>query len=275
VNAPRQITLARLAELGITPDTRLGQHFLVDDNLVRVALRLADLRPDDVVLEIGPGLGVLTAALADVVSHVHAIELDRRLEPALTTTIAGRTNVNVRFEDAVHLDPASLVPAPTAFVSNLPYNVATPLIADSLDGLPTVERWAVMIQRELGDRLFAHPGTPAYGAPSVLVQLACDRTGTHRVSRHVFAPPPNVDSVLVGFRRSERWTALAPRWTRLKQLVHAGFGTRRKTFANAVDVAGLYPRTQIEAVLEEIGADPRVRAEALPPLSFVELDARL
>jgi 16S rRNA (adenine1518-N6/adenine1519-N6)-dimethyltransferase len=275
VNAPRQITLARLAELGITPDTRLGQHFLVDDNLVRVALRLADLRPDDVVLEIGPGLGVLTAALADVVSHVHAIELDRRLEPALTTTIAGRTNVNVRFEDAVHLDPASLVPAPTAFVSNLPYNVATPLIADSLDGLPTVERWAVMIQRELGDRLFAHPGTPAYGAPSVLVQLACDRTGTHRVSRHVFAPPPNVDSVLVGFRRSERWTALAPRWTRLKQLVHAGFGTRRKTFANAVDVAGLYPRSQIEAALEEIGADPRVRAEALPPLSFVELDARL
>jgi 16S rRNA (adenine1518-N6/adenine1519-N6)-dimethyltransferase len=275
VNAPRQITLARLAELGITPDTRLGQHFLVDDNLVRVALRLADLGPDDVVLEVGPGLGVLTAALADVVSHVHAIELDRRLEPALATTLAGRTNVGIRFEDAMNLDPASLVPAPTAFVSNLPYNVATPLIADSLDGLPTVERWAVMIQRELGDRLFAEPGTPAYGAPSVLVQLACDRTGTHRVSRHVFAPPPNVDSVLVGFRRSARWTGLAPRWTRLEQLVHAGFGTRRKTFANAVDIAGLYPRSQIEAALRDIGVDPRVRAEALPPLRFVELDARL
>jgi 16S rRNA (adenine1518-N6/adenine1519-N6)-dimethyltransferase len=275
VSAPRQVTLARLAELGITPDTRLGQHFLVDDNLVRVALRLADLRSDDVVLEVGPGLGVLTAALADAVRHVHAIELDRRLEPALATTLAGRTNVTTRFEDALDVDPASLVPPPTAFVSNLPYNVATPLIADSLHGLPTVERWAVMIQRELGDRLFAAPGTPAYGAPSVLVQLACDRTGSHRVSRTVFAPPPNVDSVLIGFRRSDRWPALEPRWARISQLVHAGFGTRRKTFANAVDVSGLHSRGDVERALREIGADPRVRAEALPPVSFVALDALL
>jgi 16S rRNA (adenine1518-N6/adenine1519-N6)-dimethyltransferase len=275
VNAPRQITLARLAELGITPDTRLGQHFLVDDNLVRVALRLADLRPDDVVLEVGPGLGVLTAALADAVRHVHAIELDRRLEPALATTLAGRLNVTLRFEDALGVDPASLVPAPTAFVSNLPYNIATPLIADSLSGLPTVDRWAVMIQRELGDRLFAAPGTPAYGAPSVLVQLATDRTGSHRVSRTVFAPPPNVDSVLIGFQRSERWPELAPRWTRISQLVHAGFGTRRKTLANAVDIAGLYPRSAVESALTAIGADVRIRAEALPPASFVALDALL
>ena len=275
MSGPRQITLARLAELGITPDTRLGQHFLVDDNLVRVALRLADLQPDDVVLEIGPGLGVLTAALADVVRHVHAIELDRRLEPALATTLASRTNVTIRFEDALHLDPASLLPAPTAFVSNLPYNVATPLIADSLAGLPTVERWAVMIQRELGDRLFAQPGTASYGAPSVLVQLACDRTGSHRVSRAVFAPPPNVDSVLLGFRRSDRWPALAPRWARLSALIHAGFGTRRKTFANAVDVAGLYERSEIERALLRVGIDPRVRAEALSPASFVALDELL
>jgi 16S rRNA (adenine1518-N6/adenine1519-N6)-dimethyltransferase len=275
VNAPRQITLARLAELGITPDTRLGQHFLVDDNLVRVALRLADLRPDDVVLEVGPGLGVLTAAVADSVRHVHAIELDRRLEPALARTLAGYTNVTLRFEDALDVDPASLVPAPTAFVSNLPYNIATPLIADSLSGLPTVDRWAVMIQRELGDRLFAAPGTPAYGAPSVLVQLATDRTGSHRVSRTVFAPPPNVDSVLIGFRRSARWAELAPRWSRISQLVHAGFGTRRKTFANAVDIAGLYPRSAVERALTAIGADVRVRAEALPPASFVALDAQL
>ena len=275
MNAPRQITLARLAELGITPDTRLGQHFLVDDNLVRVALRLADLHAEDIVLEVGPGLGVLTAALADAVRHVHAIELDRRLEPALATTLAGHANVTLRFEDALGIDPASLDPAPTAFVSNLPYNIATPLIADSLSGLPTVDRWAVMIQRELGDRLFASPGTPAYGAPSVLVQLATDRTGSHRVSRSVFAPPPNVDSVLIGFRRSARWDELAPRWDRIGQLVHAGFGTRRKTFANAVDIAGLHARSAVEAALTEIGADIRVRAEALPPASFVALDALL
>jgi 16S rRNA (adenine1518-N6/adenine1519-N6)-dimethyltransferase len=234
VSAPRQITLARLSELGIVPDTRLGQHFLLDDNLVRVAFRLAELVSDDVVVEVGPGLGVLTATLADRVAYVHAIELDRRLEPALNATLAGHVNVDVRFEDAVALDPATLQPAPTAFVSNLPYNVATPLILESLHGMPTVQRWAVMIQREVGDRLFAQAGTAAYGAPSVLMQLATDRIGSHRVSRNVFVPPPNVDSLLLGFRRSARWPELAPRWERLARLVHAGFGTRRKTLANAL-----------------------------------------
>jgi 16S rRNA (adenine1518-N6/adenine1519-N6)-dimethyltransferase len=273
VTAPRQITLARLAELGIAPDTRLGQHFLLDDNLVRVAFRLAELEPDDVVIEIGPGLGVMTAALADAVAFVHAVELDRRLEPALRATLAGRDNVAVRFEDAVDLDPGSLDPPPTAFVSNLPYNVATPLILESLPGMPTVQRWAVMIQRELGDRLFARPGTAAYGAPSVLIQLACDRIGAHRVSRAVFVPPPNVDSVLVGFRRSAAWPALASRWDRITRLVHAGFGTRRKTLANALEIGEFAPRIASEQALAAIGLDPRVRAEALPPASFVALEA--
>lgn len=271
MTAPRQITLARLAELGITPDTRLGQHFLVDDNLVRVALRLAELTPDDVVLEVGPGLGVLTAALADVARHVHAVELDRRLAPALETTLAGRANVDVRYGDAVQIPPDAYDPPPTAFVSNLPYNVATPLIVDSLAGLETVDRWAVMIQRELGDRLFAAPATPAYGAPSVLVQLACERTGSHRVSRTVFAPPPNVDSVLLGFRRSDRWPGLAPRWNGLARLIHAGFATRRKTIANAVDLAGVHPRRDVEQALTELGLDTRIRAEALHPAQFVQL----
>ena len=275
MTAPRQITLARLAELGIVPDTRLGQHFLIDDNLVRVAFRLAELQPDDVVVEVGPGLGVMTAMLADTAAFVHAIELDRRLEPALRATLAGRDNVVVRFEDAVDLDPASLDPPPTAFVSNLPYNVATPLIIESLHGMPTVKRWAVMIQRELGDRLFAQPGTGAYGAPSVLTQLACDRIGTHRVSRTVFVPPPNVDSVLVGFRRSAEWAELAPRWERITRLVHAAFGTRRKTLANAVDIAEFASRFDAERALTAIGIDPRVRAEALQPASFVALEALL
>jgi 16S rRNA (adenine1518-N6/adenine1519-N6)-dimethyltransferase len=275
VTAPRQITLARLAELGIVPDTRLGQHFLIDDNLVRVALRLAELQADDVVVEVGPGLGVMTATLADTAAFVHAIELDRRLEPALRATLGGRDNVIVRFEDAVDLDPASLDPPPTAFVSNLPYNVATPLIIESLHGMPTVQRWAVMIQRELGDRLFARPGTSAYGAPSVLTQLASDRIGTHRVSRTVFVPPPNVDSVLVGFRRSGDWPELAPRWERITRLVHAGFGTRRKTLANAVEIAEFALRLDVERALAAIGIDPRVRAEALLPASFVALEALL
>jgi len=275
VSAPRQITLARLSELGIVPDTRLGQHFLLDDNLVRVAFRLAELHPDDVVIEIGPGLGVLTATLADHVSHVHAIELDRRLEPALAVTLAGRTNVDVRFEDAVVLDPATLLPPPTAFVSNLPYNVATPLILESLHGMPTVQRWAVMIQREVGERLFAEPGTAAYGAPSVLLQLATERIGSHRVSRNVFVPPPNVDSLLLGFRRAARWHELEDRWQRLAQMVHAGFGTRRKTLANALEVAGFARRADVERALGELGLDIRIRAEALPPERFLALEALL
>ena len=240
MSAPRQITLARLAELGIVPDTRLGQHFLLDDNLVRVAFRLAELRPDDVVVEVGPGLGVMTAALADTAAFVHAIELDRRLEPALHATLAGRTNVALRFEDAVDLDPGSLDPPPTAFVSNLPYNVATPLIIESLHGMPTVERWAVMIQRELGDRLYARPGTAAYGAPSVLVQLACERTGARPVSRSVFVPQPRVDSMLVGFRRRPGFT-FGSEWEWTARVVHGAFAHRRKTLANSLRLAGLPP----------------------------------
>jgi 16S rRNA (adenine1518-N6/adenine1519-N6)-dimethyltransferase len=275
VTGPRQITLARLGELGITPDTRLGQHFLVDDNLVRVALRLADLVPGDVVLEIGPGLGVMTAALADCCRHVHAVEIDRRLEPALEATLAGRDNVTVHFTDAMTLDPASLDPAPTAFVSNLPYHVATALVAESLGGLPLVTRWAVMVQREAGDRFFAAPSTPAYGGVSVLVQLACTRTGAHRVSRAVFAPPPNVDSMLLGFRRSDGWAAIAPRWASVVQVVHAAFGHRRKTLVNALVLSGVADRVAAEEAIVGLGLDLRTRAEALPPPTFVALEAAL
>ncbi len=270
-----QITIARLRELGITPDTRLGQHFLVDDNLVRAALRLGQVHGTDVVLEIGPGLGVLTAALADTAAHVHAVEIDRRLEPALAVTLAGRANVTLTWGDAMTTDLAALVPAPTAFVANLPYNVATPLIAESLGSLPSVQRWCVMVQREAADRLFASPGTAAYGAVTVLLALACDRTGSHRVSRAVFAPPPNVDSTLIAFRRAERFAAVVDRWTDLSRLVHGGFAHRRKTLANALALSGVAERADAERALLSLGVDPRVRAEALPPERWVELLALL
>ncbi len=275
MTAPRQITLARLAELGVVPDTRLGQHFLIDDNLVRVALRLAQLTPDDVVLEVGPGLGVLTAPLADSCRHVHAVEIDRRLEPALTATLGDRTDVTLHWADAMTLDASALDPVPTAFVSNLPYHVATSLVAESLGSLPTVTRWAVMVQREAGERFFAAQSTPAYGGVSVLVQLACTRTGTHRVSRTVFAPPPNVDSVLLGFRRSAGWDALAPRWPAVVQVVHAAFGHRRKTLVNALVLSGLADRGAAEKAITGLGLDLRTRAEALAPATFIELEAAL
>jgi 16S rRNA (adenine1518-N6/adenine1519-N6)-dimethyltransferase len=245
----------------------LGQHFLVDENLLGVIGRLAELGPQDVVLEVGPGLGVLTAYLADRVAHLHAVELDRSLEAALAERVAPNANVELHFGDALRLDLASLDPAPTKLVANLPYNIATPLVVESLDGLPAVGLWCVMVQREVADRFFAEPSTKAYGAVSVLVQLAAERTGFHAVSRTVFRPRPNVDSALVAFRRRE----LPADFARVKELVSAAFAHRRKRLANSVELSGLAPRDRAAAALEAIGRDPGARAEELSPPEFVAL----
>ncbi len=249
----------------------LGQHFLVDENLLGVIGRLAELDPADVVLEIGPGLGVLTTYLADRAAHVHAVELDRSLEPRLADALDGRDNVDLRLGDALRLDLAQLEPPPTKLVANLPYNIATPLVVESLDGLPSVGHWTVMVQREVADRFFARPSTKAYGAVSVLVQLAAERTGSHAVSRTVFRPEPNVDSALVAFRRRE----LPPDFARVKHVVTASFAHRRKRLANSLELAGLADRSLTDAALEEIGREVSVRAEALAPHEFVALAAAL
>jgi 16S rRNA (adenine1518-N6/adenine1519-N6)-dimethyltransferase len=228
--------------------------------------RLAELTTEDVVLEIGPGLGVLTRYLADRVSHVHTVELDRSLAPHLRE-LKERPNVDVHWGDALALDLASLEPAPTKLVANLPYNVATPIVAESLTGLPSLELWCVMVQREVADRFFAEPSTKAYGAVSVLVQLAARRTGFHPVARTVFRPPPNVDSALVAFRR----VPLPHRFDRIKAIVEASFAHRRKTLPNSVALAGLAPRERAAAALEAIGRAPEIRAEALEPAEFVAL----
>jgi 16S rRNA (adenine1518-N6/adenine1519-N6)-dimethyltransferase len=245
----------------------LGQHFLVDENLLSVIGRLAELDPADVVLEIGPGLGVLTAYVADRVRDVHAVELDRSLEQPLWAALGGRDNVDLHFGDALELDLAALDPPPTKLVANLPYNIATAIVVESLDGLPTVRHWTVMVQREVADRFFAEPSTKAYGAVSVLVQLAAERAGFHPVSRAVFRPRPNVDSALVAFRRRE----LPPTYARVKQVVVAAFAHRRKQLANSVELAGLASRTKADEALAAIGRKPSVRAEELAPHEFVAL----
>jgi 16S rRNA (adenine1518-N6/adenine1519-N6)-dimethyltransferase len=249
----------------------LGQHFLVDENLLGVIGRLAELDPEDVLLEVGPGLGVLTAYLAERVAHVHGVELDRSLEPALAERVAPNGNVELHFGDALRLDLASLEPAPTKLVANLPYNIATPLVVESLDGLPTVGLWCVMVQREVADRFFAEPSTKAYGAVSVLVQLATERTGFHPVSRSVFRPRPKVDSALVAFHRRNLPTDFA----RVKELVGASFAHRRKQLANSLELSGLVPRDRAVAALEAIGRDPGSRAEELSPPDFVALEEAL
>jgi 16S rRNA (adenine1518-N6/adenine1519-N6)-dimethyltransferase len=256
-----------------SPSKELGQHFLVDNNILGVIGRLADLQPEDVVLEIGPGPGGLTAYLADRVARVHAVELDRRLQAYLQTRFENSANVELRFADAVTLDPAELDPQPTKLVSNLPYNVATPIVVESLDRFPSVELWCVMVQREVADRFFAEPRTKAYGAVSVLVQLAAERTGSHPVSRSVFRPPPNVDSALVAFRRRSSPPPIP--WPELKRVVEAAFAHRRKRLPNSLELAGLIDRKRAEEALERLGQGADVRAEELEPEEFVGLATAL
>ncbi len=249
----------------IVPNRDLGQHFLVDENILHVAARLAELRADDVVLEIGPGLGILTAHLADRVQRVHAVEVDPGLEPHLRERLAGRDNVELVFGDALRVPLATLRPPPNKLVANLPYQVATPIVVESLDGLPRIALWCVMVQREVADRFFAASGTRAYGAVSVLVQLTARRTGMHPVARSCFRPPPNVDSALVAFRRIRDWPdGLGS----LKTLVQAGFAHRRKTLANSLELGGFASRGQVTAALEAIGHAASARAEALAPEEF-------
>jgi 16S rRNA (adenine1518-N6/adenine1519-N6)-dimethyltransferase len=256
-----------------SPSKQLGQHFLVDDNILGVIGRLAELQPDDVVLEIGPGPGTLTTYLADRVARVHAVELDERLRPYLEARFDERPNVELRFADALTLDAAGLDPQPTKLVSNLPYNVATPIVVESLDRFPSVAQWTVMVQREVADRFFATPRTKAYGAVSVLVQLASERVGFHPVSRSVFRPPPNVDSALVAFRRTSRPVDVP--WPRLKRVVEGAFAHRRKRLPNSIELAGVADRDEAAAALATLGRPPTARAEELAPEEFVRLAAAL
>jgi 16S rRNA (adenine1518-N6/adenine1519-N6)-dimethyltransferase len=248
----------------VTPKKALGQHFLVDENILGVIGRLADLRPEDVVLEIGPGLGALTRYLAERVRLVHAIEIDRTLEGPLGTALRGTTNVQLVLGDAVGFQYSLLVPAPGKLVSNLPYNVATPVVVESLYKLPSLGRWTLMVQREVADRFFASPRTKAYGAVSVLVQLHGRKVGSHRVSPAAFRPRPNVESAIVAFERVS-----GPYPDRLRHLVVASFAHRRKTLVNSISRSGLVTREEAEQALSAIGRSNGVRAEELEPDEFV------
>jgi 16S rRNA (adenine1518-N6/adenine1519-N6)-dimethyltransferase len=254
--------------VSVRPKKRLGQHFLVDENLLGVIGRLAELAPEDVVLEVGPGLGVLTRYLAERVACVHAVELDRSLEPHLSRLAA---NVELHLGDALQLDLAATAPDATKLVANLPYNIATPLLVESLAGLPQIGLWCVMVQREVADRFFAAPATKAYGAVSVLIQLVAARTGFHPVSRTVFRPRPNVDSALIAFRR----TAFPGDYPHVKAIVGAAFAHRRKTLPNSLELTGTASRDSTVAALAAIGRPAATRAETLAPEEFVQLAAAL
>jgi 16S rRNA (adenine1518-N6/adenine1519-N6)-dimethyltransferase len=251
----------------------LGQNFLVDRNILDVIARLASLGADDVVLEVGGGLGVLSERLAAEVRHLHVVEIDARLEDRLRETLAPFPNASLWFADAVTFDFASLQPVPSKVVANLPYGVAATVILRTVDLLPAVTSWVVMVQREVGERFAAGPGTSAYGVPSVLAQLACEVRVLRPVGRGVFRPVPNVDSVLIGLRRH----GPAPE-PRLRRLVHDAFAHRRKALAGSLALAaGAEPgiRERSRAALVELGHPADARAERLSPEEFRELAARL
>jgi 16S rRNA (adenine1518-N6/adenine1519-N6)-dimethyltransferase len=253
---------------------KLGQNFLVDRNILDVIERLAALGPDDVVLEIGGGQGILSERLAGEVAYLHVVELDRRLEDALRESVAGFSNVTVHMTDALRLDFAALDPAPTAVVANLPYSIAATVILRTIDELPSVHQWVVMVQREVGERLAAGAGSASYGAPSVLAQLACDVRVLRPVSRTVFRPVPRVDSVLVGLSR-RAGAAVEPE---VRALVHDAFAHRRKALAGSLALApGAVPgvRERARAALVELGHPPDERAERLSPEEFRELATML
>jgi len=251
----------------------LGQNFLVDRNILEVIERLAELDQTDTVLEIGGGLGVLSERLAARVGHLHVVEVDRRLEPRLRDTLAPLGNVTLHVLDALELDLGGLRPAPAKVVANLPYGIAATVILRTIDRLPDVRQWVVMVQREVGERFAAAPGSRAYGVPSVLAQLACEVKLLRRVGRRVFRPVPNVDSVLLGLRR--RGPAADPG---LNALVHEAFAHRRKALAGSLALAPHAEadiRQRARAALTQLGHPPDERAERLSPEEFRQLARRV
>ena len=258
--SPRQVR-ELLDEHGLAPSRALGQNFVADPNTVRRIARLAEVGDGDQVVEIGPGLGSLTLALVETGARVTAVELDRHLLAPLRSVVEPH-GVQVVHGDAMRLDWDDLLTSagtpgrPWGLVANLPYNVATPLVLDLLEHVPAIERMLVMVQREVGERLAARPGSKAYGIPSVKVAYRADAAVVGRVPPTVFIPPPRVESALVRLRRLAAPRVDAPP-ERLYQLVDAGFGQRRKmlrrSLAGLVDAAGF----------DEAGVRPEARAEEL------------
>jgi 16S rRNA (adenine1518-N6/adenine1519-N6)-dimethyltransferase len=272
-DAPVQPSLRRMREFGVRPDRDLGQNFLIDSNILGVIGRAAELAPQDVVLEIGGGLGVLSEYLAERVAHVHVVEIDERLRPALTDATGAHANASVHFTDAMSMDLSALDPSPTKLVANLPYGIAAGVLLRTIEELAELRTWVAMVQKEVGERLAGSPGSGSYGTPSVLAQLACEVRVLRVIPRTVFLPVPNVDSVLVGMsRRTGDGAHATP--PALRALVSGAFAHRRKTLSGSLGLSGGAPgrsRDQIRQALQLMGYPADVRAERLAPEDFRSL----
>jgi len=264
------------ARLGVQPSKRLGQNFVLEHGTVRQIAGLAGLRPDDVVLEIGPGLGSLTLALlAAGAPRVVAVEIDPVLAGELPVTLSARAGaladrVTVVNADALTVAPSELG-APTVLVANLPYNVAVPVVLRLLADLPTLRRGLVMVQAEVADRLCAGPGSRVYGAPSVKLAWYATARLAGTVPRTVFWPVPNVDSKLVEFVRHEPPAAVSRE--AVFAVIEAAFGQRRKTLRAAL-AGWAGSAAEAERLLRAAGIDPRARGESLTVARFASLAAQ-
>jgi len=270
---PGQASRRRLREFDIRPNKELGQNFLVDDNILDVIGRGAELAPADCVLEVGGGLGVLSEYLAARVGHLHVVELDPRLKPALDQALAPFANATLHMADAVKLDLDGLDPAPGKVVANLPYGVAATVLIRTVRECPGVGLWVAMVQREVANRLAAPPGSRTYGATSAITQLSCEVRLLRTVGPGVFHPRPHVESALVVMRR----TAPAP-GDAVVALIHAAFGHRRKALAGSLALASGAPpglRDAARAALAGMGLPEDSRAERLSAVQFGELGEAL
>src|SRR3954471_4539731 len=268
-----QASLRRMREFGVRPNRELGQNFLIDDNILAVIGRLAELESSDVVLEVGGGLGVLSEYLAERVGHLHVVEVDSRLAPALEDALTPFGNATLHVADAVRLDLRALDPAPGKVVANLPYGVAATVLLKAVEELPEAHLLVGMVQREVADRLAAGPGSKTYGATSVIAQLSCSVRAERRVPRTVFHPVPNVESALAVLRRHS-----PPPGRAVVSLVHAAFAHRRKALAGSLALAPGAPegvRDAARAALERLGHPPDARAERLAPKDFAALASEL
>ncbi|HMD57355.1 MAG TPA: 16S rRNA (adenine(1518)-N(6)/adenine(1519)-N(6))-dimethyltransferase RsmA [Solirubrobacteraceae bacterium] len=270
---PGQTSLQRMRRFGVRPDRDLGQNFLIDSNILGVIERAARVGDRDVVLEIGGGLGVLSEHLADRAAHVHVVEIDERLREALGDAVERHANVTLHWGDAMALDLRALDPAPQKLVANLPYGIAASVLLRTITDLPAMHSWVAMVQREVGERLAAAPGSGAYGVPSVLAQLACEVEVLRTIPRTVFHPVPNVDSVLVAMRRrgTPSRDVDGEDEAALRELVAGSFSHRRKTLAGSLALSGApqgRSRELVRAALQELGHPADARAERLSPADF-------
>jgi 16S rRNA (adenine1518-N6/adenine1519-N6)-dimethyltransferase len=259
-----------LARHDLRPVKALGQHYLADPNTARKVARLGGVEPGETVLEVGPGLGSLTLALREAGAAVVAVEADPRLLPALAEVLGDDPLVRVEVADALRVDLSALAPKARRLVANLPYSIAATLVLKVLAEAPAIERQVVMVQREVGERLAAAPGTAAYGAPSAKLAAAAEARILAPVSRRVFVPEPHVDSVLLGVTRRPHPAAAGVDRAELARVIDAAFAQRRKTLRNALRGLGL-DAAGVEALGRAAGVDLGLRAERLGVDAFAAL----